>query len=35
MGLSAKLFFDIADVESLDSRLSMTSEQLGEARAKK
>jgi hypothetical protein len=35
MGLSAKLFFDVADVETLNSRISLTSEQMDEARIKK
>ena len=35
MGLSAKLFFDTTDAETLSSRISLTSEQLDEARVKK
>ncbi|MEJ1377602.1 MAG: hypothetical protein RPU32_06440 [Candidatus Sedimenticola sp. (ex Thyasira tokunagai)] len=35
MGLSAKLFFDTADAETLSSRISLTSEQMDEARVKK
>ncbi len=35
MGLSAKLFFDINDAETLSKRISLTSEQMDDARAKK
>jgi hypothetical protein len=35
MGLSAKLFFDTSDAETLNSRVSLTSEQIEDARVKK
>ncbi len=35
MGLSAKLFFDVADAETLSSRISLTPEQMDDARVKK
>lgn len=35
MGLSAKLFFDTPDTETLNSRISLTSEQIDDARIKK